>query len=136
RLSNESAHPTGRRSDRARPLAFWDSAGAEAFMDRNRDLSGSAGTAKASRTDPPARPGHIHRGLAQVDMGVATPLGGRAAAAEGGQREGRIRTRLYQDGSLVKENFPVDEISDHLGDDSDCGVGLDPCAPDREQLGS
>ena len=103
-------------------------------MDRNRDLSGSAGTARASRTVPPARPGHVHRGLAQVDRGVATPVGEQAAAAEG-QPKGAIRTRLYREGSLVKENFPVDEISDHLGDDTDCVVWLDLCAPDREQLG-
>jgi magnesium transporter len=35
----------------------------------------------------------------------------------------------------VEENFPVDEISDHLKDDTDCVVWLDLCAPDREQLG-
>ncbi len=55
--------------------------------------------------------------------------------AQAGQCESGIRTRLYRDGSLVKENFPVDEISDHLEDDSDCVVWLDLCAPDQEQLG-
>ncbi|HEY5024675.1 MAG TPA: magnesium transporter CorA family protein [Acidimicrobiales bacterium] len=94
-------------------------------MDRKRDLPGS----------------HVHRGLAQVDMGVATPLIaptadpiGPRAVVEQGRPEPGTRTRLYRDGSLVKENFPVDEISDHLGDDTDCVVWLDLCAPDREQL--
>ena len=45
-------------------------------------------------------------------------------------REG-VRTRLYRDGSLVKENFPVDEISDHLEDDTACVIWLDLCGPPR-----
>jgi len=101
-------------------------------MDRKRDPWGSAG----AKTDPAVIPVHMHRGLAQVDMGV--PGASVIAAAESvdtGRCESGVRTRLYRDGSLVKENFPVDEISDHLEDDTDCVVWLDLCAPDHEQLG-
>ncbi len=107
-------------------------------MDRKRDESGSA----VVGTGPGAAPSHVHRGLAQVDMGVSTSTGVPSASVPGtdttpgddGQLRDGIRTRLYRDGSLVKENFPVDEISDHLADDSDCVVWLDLCAPDSEQL--
>ncbi len=108
-------------------------------MDRNRDLTDTA----AAKPEPGASSGHVHRGLAEVDMGVSTatgppgvpeavpipvPLGPDGQGARG------IRTRLYRGGSLVKENFPVDEISDHLEQDADCVVWLDLCAPDSEQL--
>jgi magnesium transporter len=39
-----------------------------------------------------------------------------------------IRTRLYRHGRLVRENFPVADISEHLGDE-DCLVWLDLCDP-------
>ena len=35
---------------------------------------------------------------------------------------------------MAKENFPPEQISDHLGDDADCVVWLDLCQPDSEQL--
>jgi magnesium transporter len=38
------------------------------------------------------------------------------------------RTRLYRNGVLEAEDFPVDKISDHLGDD-EAVVWLDLCAP-------
>ena len=39
-----------------------------------------------------------------------------------------VRTRLYRHGRLVLRNFPVAEISEHLGD-RDCLVWLDLCDP-------
>ncbi|MGD0378913.1 MAG: magnesium transporter CorA family protein [Acidimicrobiales bacterium] len=106
-------------------------------MDRNRDLTDTA----AAKPEPGASSGHIHRGLAQVDMGVPSALGGPGAPAAppappapDGQGARGIRTRLYRGGSLVKEDFPVDEISDHLEEDADCVVWLDLCAPDSDQL--
>ncbi len=103
-------------------------------MDRNRDPNGPA----VPHTQPttPAL-SHVHRGLAQVDMGVASanePVPVPPPAAGGGRGEHGIRTRLYRGGSLVRENFPVDDISDHLRDDTDCVVWLDLCAPDSSQL--
>jgi len=107
-------------------------------MDQKPGLPGSAPT----RTGPIPAPGHVHRGLAQVDMGFSGVTEDSAPGPEAEttpvddlQTEHGIRTRLYLNGSLVKENFPVDEISDHLEDGSGCVVWLDLCAPDSEQLG-
>jgi magnesium transporter len=50
-----------------------------------------------------------------------------------GQR-GAIRTRLYRDGRLLKENFPPHEISDELRDRHGCTIWLDLCEPTHEQL--
>jgi magnesium transporter len=49
-------------------------------------------------------------------------------------RQGAIRTRLYRDGKLIKENFPPDEISDELTHRHGCIVWLDLCEPTTEQL--
>ena len=46
---------------------------------------------------------------------------------------GMVRTRLYRNGVLEKENFPAAEISDHLPDPS-AVVWLDMCAPDEDDL--
>jgi magnesium transporter len=43
------------------------------------------------------------------------------------------RTRLYRNGLLELENFPVAEISDHLTDPT-ATVWLDLCAPDEQDL--
>lgn len=43
-------------------------------MDRNRDLTGAA-----AKPQPGASPGHVHRGLTQVDMGVSIATGGPGA---------------------------------------------------------
>jgi len=42
-------------------------------------------------------------------------------------------TRLYRDGKLEAEDFPVEDISEHLQDESAC-VWLDYCSPTREDL--
>ncbi|WP_157530030.1 magnesium transporter CorA family protein [Microtetraspora niveoalba] len=43
------------------------------------------------------------------------------------------RTRVYRDGALAAEGFPVAEVSDHLRDPS-AVVWLDMCAPSEEDL--
>jgi magnesium transporter len=107
-------------------------------MDRKQDPSGS--TPVKTDHEPPA---HVHRGLAQVDMGVpaardtGAPVPSADVTAPVDERRcpPGIRTRLYRDGARARENFPVDEISDYLEDDTDSVVWLDLAAPDSEQLG-
>ncbi len=104
-------------------------------MDRNRDLSDGAGT-----TGPGTPPSHVHRGLAQVDRGLVPNEVHDVAAAPprpgepGGDRAHGVRTRLYRDGALLREDFPAEEISEHLEDGTGCVVWLDLCAPDEDQL--
>ncbi|MTD56230.1 magnesium transporter CorA family protein [Amycolatopsis pithecellobii] len=45
------------------------------------------------------------------------------------------RTRLYRDGVLEAENFPVADVSDHLAD-TGATVWLDMCGPTEEDLAS
>ncbi len=45
----------------------------------------------------------------------------------------RVRTRLWRDGRLEVEDFPLEEISDHLQEDGVL-VWLDLCEPDHEIL--
>ncbi len=52
----------------------------------------------------------------RFDTSASGPAAGRVAAA--------VRTRLYRHGRLVLENFPVADISEHVGD-RDCLVWLD-----------
>ncbi|WP_113698455.1 magnesium transporter CorA family protein [Nonomuraea lactucae] len=61
-----------------------------------------------------------------------TATGGQA---DGGSPIGACRTRLYRDGALVAEDFPVAEVSDHLEDPS-CMVWFDLCAPGPAELGA
>lgn len=44
-----------------------------------------------------------------------------------------VRSRLWRDGALVEEDFPFEEISEHLSDDR-CLVWVDLCAPDPVHL--
>src|SRR5215469_182829 len=46
----------------------------------------------------------------------------------------QARTRLYRNGTLVSEGFPVSEISDHMSDKS-ATIWLDLRSPDPEDLG-
>ena len=43
------------------------------------------------------------------------------------------RTRCYRDGVLTDEDFPVDQVSEHLAEESSV-VWVDLCAPDVEDL--
>ena len=45
----------------------------------------------------------------------------------------QARTRLYRDGQLVEQGFPIERISDHL-DDEESTIWLDLRAPDHEDL--
>ena len=45
----------------------------------------------------------------------------------------QVRTRVYRDGRLIEQGFPVERISDHLIDD-DTMVWLDLRDPDRDDL--
>jgi magnesium transporter len=47
---------------------------------------------------------------------------------------GAIRTRLYRDGKLIKENFPPEQISDELQQRHGCIIWLDLCEPNSDQL--
>ncbi len=83
-------------------------------MDRKRDLlprgdTGENEPARPARPRPPGS-GPGGHGCGHSPALARTEAGPRTDGAKG---DG-IRTRLYRDGSLVKENFPVDEISDHL----------------------
>ena len=44
------------------------------------------------------------------------------------------RTRLYRDGNLILEDFPVEQISDHLAADSHSVVWLDLCRPTEDDF--
>jgi magnesium transporter len=46
------------------------------------------------------------------------------------------RTRLYRNGVLEAEGFPVSEVSDRLGGDDDAVVWFDLTAPSQDELGS
>ena len=47
---------------------------------------------------------------------------------------GAIRTRLYREGKLIKEDFPPEEISEELRQRHGCIIWLDLCEPTIEQL--
>ena len=64
----------------------------------------------------------------------ASPDGNGNAVAPPSRR-GTVRTRLYRDGKLIKENFPPQEISDELRERHGCIIWLDLCEPNAEQLG-
>ncbi len=44
-----------------------------------------------------------------------------------------VRTRVWRDGVLEKEGFPLDEVSDYLAQPG-CLVWADICAPDTAAL--
>jgi magnesium transporter len=76
----------------------------------------------AVQADPPAFGGHDPDAAAHTAICSATPTKCQA------------RTRLYRDGVLEAEGFPVDDISEHLKDPT-AAVWLDLRDPDREDLG-
>jgi magnesium transporter len=69
-------------------------------------------------------------GSSGMDMGWGHAPGTRVKA----QSPGTIRTRLYRDGKLAKEDFPPNEISEELRQRHGCIIWLDLCEPTREQL--
>src|SRR5262249_52623449 len=73
------------------------------------------------KDSPPAFGGHDPDRVLHTAISASTPTKCQA------------RTRLYRDGVLEAEGFPVDDISDYLKDHS-CVVWLDLRDPDREDL--
>jgi magnesium transporter len=69
----------------------------------------------------PGTPGH----------GDHRSLGG---AADPASHRGTVRTRLYRDGKLIKQDFPPHQISDELQARHGCVIWLDLCEPTPEQL--
>src|ERR1700729_4423760 len=65
--------------------------------------------------------------------GVTRPKVAAAAIATSTPTKCQARTRLYRDGRLELQGFPVSEISDHLAEESSV-VWLDLRDPDREDL--
>jgi magnesium transporter len=51
-----------------------------------------------------------------------------------GPAQGAVRTRLYRDAKLLKEDFPPEEISDELRQRHGCIIWVDLCQPNSEQL--
>ncbi|MDX6310455.1 MAG: magnesium transporter [Nocardioidaceae bacterium] len=49
------------------------------------------------------------------------------------ERHGAVRTRLWRDGSLIKEDFPFEDISDYIDEDG-CLVWVDICDAAKQQL--
>src|SRR5216683_4820178 len=64
--------------------------------------------------------------------GLATPIGAGARAASPILAV-MHRTRLYRNGVLAAEGFPVAEVSDHLADPS-AVVWFDLCEPEEKDL--
>jgi magnesium transporter len=83
-------------------------------MDLDHDAAGlTASTGVLGVGDPPSTP----------------------TTAKPGPHPGSIRTRLYRDGRLIKEDFPPQEISAELRERHGCAIWLDLCEPTHEQLG-
>jgi magnesium transporter len=94
---------------------------------------GAAAPAGGRRADEPADVTPDGTGTRLAKPGLADP--GKAAAAVSVRTPTRCqaRTRLYRDGVLADEGFPVPDISDHLTDDG-AVVWLDLHDPDRKDL--
>ena len=88
----------------------------------DRDPGGSSGGVLGSR--PP---------VAQTFHGGDPDTVAAPAICEFSPTKCQARTRLYRDGILELEGFPVAEISDHLGDEA-VTIWLDLRGPDREDL--
>src|SRR5450759_2459292 len=61
-----------------------------------------------------------------------TPRAGQTGLVTNGIKNG-VRTRLWRDGLLDVENFPIEDVSDHLQEEGAL-VWLDLCDPDHELL--
>jgi len=60
--------------------------------------------------------------------------GHRAGVRNRGAPSSTVRTRLYQDGNLIKENFPPHEIPEELRDPDGCTIWLNRCEADCREL--
>ena len=100
-------------------------------MDQNLDMDG----VKEPPEDEVAHHAQVPLSIAPVGNGGSRLTGGSSQAPVTGPGKGAIRTRLYRDGVLIKENFPAEDISEQLQHKTGCLIWLDLCAPDRQQLG-
>jgi Mg2+ and Co2+ transporter CorA len=109
------------------------------FLDRATHPANAAPAAAADPAAPaaalPALPPHRHpaRTRAQTRacagrMTTTRVAVDRDAPADGPGTNPRARTRLYRHGTLVSQDFPVADISDHLTDPASV-VWLDLCRP-------
>src|SRR5260370_5310842 len=87
------------------------------------------GPAPAAGEDAPPDSGDSPRTF----RGHDPDTGARPAIATATPTKCQARTRLYRDGTLGSEGFPVDQISDHLTDDR-VVIWLDLRDPDRDDL--
>ena len=67
--------------------------------------------------------------IAPVGNGGSRLTGGSSQAPVTGPGKGAIRTRLYRDGVLIKENFPAEDISEQLQHKTGCLIWLDLSRP-------
>lgn len=71
-------------------------------------------------------------GRIQRSGGQTGPVTDGSTSVTDGGNNG-VRTRLWRDGRLEAENFPIEEVSEHLQDESAL-VWLDLCQPDHDLL--
>jgi magnesium transporter len=90
--------------------------------DRNRDPNGAGGGVLGSRPLP-----------GQTFHGRDPELAAASAICQVSPTRCQARTRLYRDGRLELEGFPVADISDHLADES-VTIWLDLRDPDHDDL--
>jgi magnesium transporter len=104
---------------------------------------GNGGAARSAQGGPPAEAARPDQKAppAQAPPGSGTPAFrghdpetvAAPAIAKSTPTRCQARTRLYRDGKLELEGFPVDDISDYLADES-AVIWLDLRDPDREDL--
>jgi magnesium transporter len=69
-----------------------------------------------------------------ADSAFLLNRGSVQSVAASPQQRTTIRTRLYRDGKLLKEDFPPDQISDELENRHGCIIWLDLCEPTAAHL--
>lgn len=72
-------------------------------------------------------------GLANAAGSLRQEMAGASSICQISPTRAQMRTRLYRDGKLELEGFPVADISDYLGDDL-VTVWLDLLGPDHDDL--
>ena len=106
----------------------------------NPQQSGPASTASFERQDDPRGPGSAAGGVLGARPPMARTFHGSdpdtvaaSAICEVTPTRCQARTRLYRDGRLELEGFPVAQISDYLADEA-VTIWLDLRDPDRSDL--
>src|SRR5689334_19699019 len=107
-----------------RPPLARTSRSAKPLMDAARRRSGRS--EENTMTPPPS-------GLANAAGSLLQEMAGASSICQISPTRCQARTRLYRDGKLELEGFPVADISDHLADGS-ATIWLDLRGPDRDDL--